>query len=376
MEPERRLLRSFATRTRAFFVAVVLLASFLFQTVRSASASVPQDAEEGVDAVLRRKNPADRSSLRSDDRIPKISGTRGFHSTVDLREEPRFSWPPPPEGPGRPGFLSSNPASFFEGPGFQAELKSDPYRQCDSDPMADFRDALLRVPELLLDGVLLLCGGLSGRSDVRLWEDEDDRSMTDRLSDIRIAPRQHSLFAEFIRQWILREQKYFGEFDESRASRTGFWGRTSGADMDELAIDQRRLFWDALKRTYLSRYLLQSEDEVREGAWSPGRWRGKDFVLLPPLIGAYLYFFGFEKKISIGDMSLRFSFEPVSAFLHPTSERSMASALEWRVDGIPVGVIVSAGFHDGRYGLEFVGIGTSLGIVRRAIDLQTREWRP
>jgi hypothetical protein len=36
----------------------------------------------------------------------------------------------------------------------------------------------------------------------------------------------------------------------------------------------------------------------------------------------------------------------------------------------PLGVIVSAGLHDGRYGMDFVGIGTSLGAARRALVMK------
>jgi hypothetical protein len=38
----------------------------------------------------------------------------------------------------------------------------------------------------------------------------------------------------------------------------------------------------------------------------------------------------------------------------------------------PLGVIVSAGVHDGKYGLDFVGIGTSIGAVRQALEEESR----
>lgn len=334
-------------RMRTLFISIVMVVEVLAQSTQDAAASIGEERK----------------------------GAGVSNPTLSAREESRFSWPSPFKRRGLSEASLSNSASVLEGHGFQVEIGTDLYRISHDDPIADFRDALMSGPELLVDTALALLGGLSGRSFLRIWADGEGRSVTDRLGDIRMAPRQQSLFAEFIRQWIRGEQRYFGEFDESRASKTGFWGRTWGADLDELAIDQRRVFWDALRRTYLSRYLLQSEEEVREGLWSPGRWRDKDFVVLPPLIGAYVYFFGVQKKISMGDMAVRISIEPVTAFLHP-KERSMATGLEWTLKGLPVGIIVSAGFHDGRYGLEFVGIGTSLGIVRRAVDLQYRDPRP
>jgi hypothetical protein len=45
--------------------------------------------------------------------------------------------------------------------------------------------------------------------------------------------------------------------------------------------------------------------------------------------------------------------------------------MEWSMKGWPLGVIVSAGLHDGRYGLDFIGVGTSIGTVRQLLEEET-----
>jgi len=252
----------------------------------------------------------------------------------------------------------------------RAQLVTDVYRRCGSDRLADIGDALLIWPELLFDGVSDWIGRPSGRPTVRTWNDYENRSVTGRMMDVQGALRHQRLSTVFLDQWIGREQKYLGEFEESRANTEGFQNRSEGADLRELGIDQRKIVLDALRRTYLARYKMQSEEHIPEEAWAFGRWNGLDLVVLPPLIGGLLYFRGLNRRISMGDTAIRIAFEPVSELLHRRRDRSVAAAVEWTVKRFPVGLIVSAGLHDGRYGMDFVGIGTSIGAARAAVDLQ------
>jgi hypothetical protein len=264
---------------------------------------------------------------------------------------------------------------FPEWSDFRAGLVTDLHRRCGSDPLADVGDALLKGPEMLIDGVFSCMGSISGRSPVHTWEDEQSRCVTARMLDIQAGPRNQRIFTIFVQQWAEREQKYLGSFEESRADTYGFQNRTEGADLGELANDQRKVFLDVLRRTYLGRYKMQSDEQIREEAWYFGRWSGMDFAVLPPLIGAYLYYRGINQKISLGDMGLRVYFEPVSEFIHRKHDRTVATALEWTVKGFPVGIIATAGLHDGRYGMEFVGIGTSFGAVRASLQIQYEDMR-
>jgi hypothetical protein len=286
---------------------------------------------------------------------------------LDRQVEP-FPWPATPELPSRSEVLQPKALGLSEWPDFRAELVSDAYRGRRVDPAADIGDTLLRVPELLIDGTFACIGGLSKRPPLRTSEDEENRSVTGRLFDVQSERRQKRLFSVFIQQWAESEKSYLGEFEESRANTLGFQNRTENADLDELALDQRKVFWDALRRTYLARYMVHSEEQIREEAWYLDRWSGVDFVALPPFIGAYLFFRGYNRKIPMGDLALRLSFEPVSQLIDRNHDRPVAAALEWTATGFPVGVIVSVGITDGRYGVDFAGIGTSIGSARRAVQ--------
>src|SRR5262249_12533426 len=162
----------------------------------------------------------------------------------------------------------------------------------------------------------------------------------------------------FLRQLGDRERKYFSTFGDSRANSFGFQNGTEDADLHELALDQRKVFWDALRRTYLSRYKLQAAEKIKEDAWYFDRWSGGDFAVLPPLLGAYLYYRGLDKKFSVAGSQLTVSVEPFSEWVRGNRDVSAAASMEWKMKDWPLGVIVSVGLHDGKYGLDFVGIGT------------------
>jgi hypothetical protein len=397
------------TRLGAFFVAVVIAGNVFFHAFRSAAASMPQDPQGSVDYFSRKgkrlrrqffrvlerflETPASASSIGDEQMGAGVSGPilgriTGSEGGGTLPAEPSigrpgvpdpeaelFVWPALLKVPAEPVPILPKALGFTEWADFRAELVTDVYRRFGGDPLGDVGDALLKGPEMLFDGVVTCLGSLSGRCAVRTWEDDENRTVIEHLLDIQSGPRHQRIVAVFMQQWIEREQKYLGAFDESRANTYGFQDRTEGADLGELVNDQRKVILDVLRRTYLARYKTQSEEQIREEAWYFGRWSGMDFVVLPPLIGAYLYYRGLNKKIPMGDLALRFSFEPATEFIHRKHDRSVATALELTVKGFPVGIIVSAGLHDGRYGMDFVGIGTSIATVRRAVEMQHEDVR-
>jgi hypothetical protein len=391
-------------RLGAFFISVVIIGNVFLQAFRIPVTSVPQDPqksessfpgkmkrlEKRIFRLLERiiDTPASACSTEQEStgaKVPvpienKLSMSRTSRTlllapaidnlSIEECTNIPFAWPVPLT-------LCLEPESFppaalrvFEGPNFRATLVTDVYRHCSRDPAGDVGDALLEGPMMLFDGFFTCTSRLSGRSAVRTWEDEEDRSVTARLLDIKSGERKERLFTVFMQLWTERENKYLGAFDESRADTAGFRNRTEGADLGELEADQRKIIWDVLRRTYLAQYKMGSEEQVREEAWYFGRWTGMDFAVLPPFIVAYLYYRGLDKKIRMGEMGLRVFFEPVSEFVHWNHDRSVATALEWTVKGFPVGVIISAGHYDGRYGLDFVGIGTSIAAAREGVNLQ------
>jgi hypothetical protein len=410
MRREKRTFWFPPARLGAFFVAVVIIGHVFLQAFRFPAGPVPQDpqkSEASFPAKMKRlerrilrilerfiDNPASACSTEQESigaKVPvpienKLSMTRTQRSLSPAppMEEVAsqeftivpFAWPIAMTWCAGSESFPSTDIGLFEGLSFRASLVTDLYRRCGGDSAADFWDALLDGPMMVIDGVFAYTSRLSGRSAVRTWEDEEGRSVTARLLDIQSGPRKERIFTVFMQLWTEREQQYLGAFDESRADTVGFRNRTEGANLSELEADQRKILWDVLRRTYLAQYKMGSEEHVREEAWYFGQWSGLDFAVLPPLMVAYVYYRGFYKKVRMGEMALRLSFEPVSEFVHRNHDSSVATALEWTVQGFPVGVILSGGLHGGQYGMDFVGIGTSIAAVREGVNLHHEgPWR-
>lgn len=404
------------TRLGAFFVAVVVAGNVVFYAFRPASADI-KSPDESADYFTKRKNRLQRQFNRTLERLlgaPFFSpqGEKVSGGAERGTEVVKLAPPPPDKGPLQAiapaaaplppkaealGYLAPEPAPFAwpeplpsprvaflptadiprslgltDDLTFRAELVSEWYRRGAADPVSDVGDVFLRGPELLLDGIFTCASGMGTRQPVRAWDDDEGRSITSQMLSVELGARKERIAAEFLSQLGDREARYFSGFSDSRANSFGFENGTQDADLKDLALDQRKVFWDALRRTYLSRYKIQAEEKIKDDAWYFDRWSGADYVVLPPLLGAYLYYRGLDKKFSIGGTRLTISIEPVSEWARRSRDVSAAASVEWSMKQWPVGVIVSAGLHDGRYGLDFVGIGTSIGAVRQVLEEEAR----
>ena len=422
MAPRRKRFWLPLTRLGAFFVAVVVVGNVVLHAFRPAAAEFTSTPDESVDFFVKKKKRLEQKFYRTMERFlgapavspikDKLSGAPAAEpaSDVALEAEPvkpaseplpdtaiasltppapparathlgyvepeaaPFTWPTPLPPVPSAGLDLPTSITLAEEAAFRAELVTDLYRRCARDPVADVGDAILRVPELVIDGVFLCTSGMGGRPAVRGWDDDGQRSITAQILDVQMGARQERIWAEFMHQFADREMRYLSHFDDSRADTWGFQDRTEEADHRELMLDQRKVLFDALRRTYVSRYKIQADERIREDAWYLDRWSGADFVVLPPLMAGYIFYRGLDKRFTIAGTKLLLSIEPVSEWYRPSKhDRAAAIALEWTMKDWPLGVIVSAGLHDGRYGMDFVGIGTSLGAVRRALVMQQGE---
>jgi len=403
------------TRLGAGFVAVVVVGNVVLHAFRPDAANNASHDRVDVNFFARKKKRIERQFLRAFEKflgppavapakdkigsslpvdqpaaqsiciVPAVETVAAAPATPAIAApEPRpavlgfiepepvpFSWPSPlPPVPPRVLDLPL-PVTLAEEAQFRAGLISDRCRRGDRDLVADVGDTILRGPEMVLDGIFTCTSSIGSRRPVRNWEDDDQRSMMSQILDIQMGQRKQRIWSEFMSQWTQCEAKYLIHFDESRANTSGFEDGRSEADMRELALDQRKVFWDALRRTYLARYKVPSEEKIREETWYVDRWSGADFVLLPPMLAGYVFYRGMDKHFDVLGSRLSFSVEPVSEWYRPNKrDLPAAIAMEWTMKHCPFGVIVSAGLHDGRYGLDFVGIGTSVGAVRRALTMQ------
>jgi hypothetical protein len=431
MGPQRKRFWLPLTRLGAFFVAVVVMGNVVLHAFRPVAADLTSTPDQSVDYFAKKKKRLERQFYRTMEKflgapvaVPvkdKVSEQSTTVQPVALAapatlppvetppaarpadplpptatasltpppplwrparlgfvdpEVPPFVWPEPLPPPGSRGLDVPPSISLLEESLFRADLVGDLYRRSASDPVADVGDAMLRLPEMLLDGIFTCASGMGTRSDIRQWDDDNQRSVTAQILDVHIGPRKERIWAEFMRQFTDREVKYLSNFGDSRADTWGFEDRTQDANHYELMLDQRKVLWDALRRTYVSRYKVQADERIREDAWYLDRWSGADYLILPPLLGGYIFYRGLEKRFSISGTKLLLAIEPVSEWYRPGKhDRAAAIALEWTMKDCPLGVIVSAGLHDGRYAMDFIGIGTSLGAVKRALVMQQGERR-
>lgn len=403
------------TRLGAFFVAVVVVGNVVFYACRPVAADLTYP-DEFTDSFTKRKKRLQRQLNRTLQRFLGVPASASTDRMADSPEHltkvvhlvppaadpgplqsiaPELASAAPAKREGVLGFVEPEPAPFvwpeallpalpswqptFDVPrslgvvddvSFRAGMVAEWYRRGAADPMADIGDSLLKGPEMLVDAICTCASGLSGRPTVRGWDD-DGRSITSQMLQVEMGPRKERIWNEFLIQLSGREQRYFSGFGDARANTFGFENGTEAANLNDLALDQRKVFWDALRRTYLARYKVQAEEKIKDDAWYFDRWSGADFAVLPPLLGAYVYYRGLDKKINVLGTRVTVSIEPVSAWIRRNRDISGVASLEWSMKGWPMGVIVSAGLHEGRYGLDFVGIGTSIGTVRQLLQEET-----
>jgi len=398
-------------RLGAFFVAVVVAGNLTLHAFRTPPQATPEPAP-GVDYFSRKKRKIERH-LRSIERFigdglfttpsksapvpaeepgsrtggtsepvacasPVEVATGAGGATLVAEPQvlawtepafPAFAWPAPPEPRPVREIDIPRPESGFHAPLLTAEFLRACDRRAERDIILEAGDALMRAPELILDGILSIANDFFPRGGSYEWTVDDEGGITTRLLDFHVEERQGHIFSDFLARWVEREQRYFSKFEDSHLYSHGFEDGSDEVALGDLMDDQRKILWDVLRKTYLSKYKLKAEERIRDDAFYFNEWRGMDFVVLPPLMAGYLYYRGLEKKVSMGPTWVRASVEPLRKWGRE-EELVAGFSLEWGIKGWPVGVILSAGLYDGNPEVDFVGIGTSVGMARKAIHLE------
>lgn len=391
-------------RLSAFFVAVVVVGNLVLHLVSPPPAASAQVQGRG-DYFSRKKKkierhlkaferlleggfalpipeapkPAEpkRGAERPADPEPFLPGESGALRLPDPvaiasvePEPPALLWPaaPPPASPREIDLPRSINEFHFTtaGPELVAEWQS----LGSMGVVGDAADSLLRGPEAILDGILSLGSALFPRSGDYVWGEDEGEGITARILDLTVEARQGRIVTELVGRWMEREQRFFASFGESYLNTFDFEDGNSEMDLDDLMDEQRKILWDTVRKTYLSKYKFKAEERIRDDAFYFPEWRGVDFLVLPPLMAAYLYHRGLDKKISMGPTYVQITLEPLSKWLDSDEDLLAGLSVEWGVKGFPVGVIASAGLYDGAVELDFVGVGTSVGMVRKLLALR------
>src|SRR5688572_28894568 len=179
-----------------------------------------------------------------------------------------------------------------------------------------------------------------------------DGGIVDRLMSVGVENGRASTFNDFFSRLIVKEQSYFAKFEETTV--------IDSEDPDEMLDDQRKLIWDVLRRTYQARYRLRASETLKEDAFDIQGWRGIDLVIVPPLMAGYAMYHGIDRKVSFLGTRMQISIERFSKWRDDDVPAGIG--IEWSVDGWPVSLIVTAGLEDGKFGGDFIGFGTSIGM--------------
>jgi hypothetical protein len=385
------------TRLGVFFGAIVVAGNFMFQIFRPVAADLPPAPDEPSDFIGEKKRQLHRIMNQFfGPRASSVPERKSSVVTVEAASTVAPGGTPTPEitPPATPraealGYLEPELPSFvwplplehrpFELPGsigqpeavqLRADLVSEWYRRGRAVPGSGLGNVLLLGPGMLIDGIFACASGMSPRPEIRTWEEEDNRCIAARALEFRIGPLSDRTFAELTGQWAEGERGYLAHFEDSRARSVSLNDPLERAALREFSWDQRKVFWDALRRTYLARRKVDPEERIRDDAWYSDRWQGVDYVMLPPLVGGYLYYRGLDKRFPIGTTDLHLSLEPISEWVRRKRDIATAASIEWSMGEFPLRVIVSAGVRDSRYVCDFAGIGTSLAAVRMALVMQ------
>ncbi len=221
------------------------------------------------------------------------------------------------------------------------------------NPPSPNLEAILALPDRLVEAAA------AGLGQVR----SGDGGILDRLMDVGAEKQGGSLIGEYLHRLAEREQRYFASWEESTVADT--------QDVDDFLDDQRKLLWDTLRRTYSARYRIRADETLKEAAFDVDRWRGIDLLVVPPLIVGYAMYRGVDRRFSIAGTRLRVAIEPYSEWRDDAVPAGLG--LEWAPEGWPVSLIATAGLEGGDFQMDFIGIGTSIGMVRRALTLAQPE---
>lgn len=224
-----------------------------------------------------------------------------------------------------------------------------------------FGNLLFTLPEIVFDKALLGLREISG-------DGGPDSNLTSKVLQVESTGSFGHLFPEFMTFLAEREGKFFAGLGNSYLTTIDVERGVADVNQHDLMIEEKKVLWDVLKKTYFSKYKFKAEERIHDDAFYVNQWRGIDFITLPPFIGAYLYYRGLDKNFSILGSHVHVLVEPLMRFT--SSEVVGAIAIEWKPSKEwPIGIIASTGLHNSKPEFEFIGIGTSIGAVQKAIKM-------
>lgn len=227
---------------------------------------------------------------------------------------------------------------------------------------------MLLAPEmaldLLFDGLHAAIGHPSGES----------QTITEKVLLFQRSGNQGHLCSEFTTHLLDRESRFFAGIGNTYLVDMQIEDGKAAVDQQQLIVEQRKVLWDVMKKTYFSKYNFKGEEHVRDDAFYVTEWQGVDFLALPPFIALYLYYRGLDKRMTQSSIQFRLDLQPISRFIGG-GDVPGGLMIDIRPRGWPIGIVASTGWYEKSFEFEFIGIGTSLEAVKAAI-VQQRDSYP
>lgn len=345
-----------------FWAAGVALLGLIGRDTVGKPTQAPEPAEgEAVQAPPGQSPAAVGESPPCDDREELILDST-WAEGADADPEPLV----PPLAFLEPSPVETTFPRLCDNPAFWKTYRSRSGSNC----VEDFFEELLSVPEgMLLCATGSLQEALRPNGEFVRWVKGDPCPISDRFLEFSREARQDGIFTTFLGNLAARENRYFAGFANSELYTHEFEDGTGEIEQDDLMRKQRKILWDAFRRTYVESYRAKAENTIQNESLEVHSWMGRDFIVLPPMIAGYVYFRGLEKDFSVGPTRLTISFEPLREWLSGDDVWG-AVDFECKVEGFPIGLVVSIGLHEDELGLDFIGLGTSVGIAKKAVKLQ------
>jgi hypothetical protein len=206
--------------------------------------------------------------------------------------------------------------------------------------------------------------------------EEDDSSMVSRFVQIRDPGRVDSPFREFAREWVNRQDRIFGSAGDAYLFSVDF-DNIEDVPVEDVMYEEGKILLDVFRRVYLSKYFGGTEERLKGEAWRVSQWKPIDYVLCPPVLAAYTWYRGWDRRLRLLGTKLRIKIEPPAKIYETTKHegRRMVGAvtLEWQVGDFPIKLVAAAGWNEGHAELDFIGIGTSVGIAKKAVHMRVVE---
>lgn len=206
----------------------------------------------------------------------------------------------------------------------------------------------------------------------------DERTLTDSfLSMIDRPVRQEGSMSAFLVNLLKQENRFFYKFQGSYLNPVGAELGFESYSSSQIMHEQINVVIDALQRTLVEQSNAGDlSARFRQEGFEMWRYRGKDYYILAPAITAYVYYRGVDYRFKVDNTKIRVALSPVYEIMDSmNSHDRLLGALGVEISGPIRGIkfIAATGFNNGRAELDFIGVGTDLEIVRKALVAASPE---